>query len=668
MITLATISAVCAIISTIVSVAVTVVPLVATVGTVDALVELLNSNSAAVKGFDFAYTDLVSQAMVLFIRFMGYAQMLIVLCAFLCLIFNAFKLWAGPAEIKKIFIDNIYKTVIVVALVFIYPSLITKTYSLATEIGVDASGGHAYLMSNFANLAEKVTSIWKTYGSEAFQILKNEGVKSVDENFFLAFRKTGLTDAEIKQWFESRGFTYGANVSNDIQAKALTEASKKIKAYEATPSASETRRRMKQSLMIIDSLREILTDSEDGEVGVDKADRIKIMNMGEETLQTVFFNPYMTGTERLSISTMVKTALVIGEIASNGSLAGLEPDDEDEGMSWKDATESKSPNVFIKFIWWLFKAFLYKAILAVAVLFIMIEYALTLIEFYIVMGISTLLIPLFFIDATKQFATNILKTVFSYFIKILVSAMMCFFVMSLFIKMGTEMCGMEDLASYTVFLYFLFNIIIGCTLAKQAPKIASAVISGNPSLGIGDFVNEVRGAMHAGRSGIGVIKNFLGNTQRVANAGGSIAGKGSANLGAAGSAAWKSTLDTNDALKRESLSRNGDEKISRTERLGAATYAGIKSLGSSLNSMVGDWAFKKTHGGAERYRDKKSVNQVGQLFKDEHGNYRQANLKDIQDAARERSKDETYDAIKKYIKEKDDDKIERPASEEGPGK
>lgn len=75
---------------------------------------------------------------------------------------------------------------------------------------------------------------------------------------------------------------------------------------------------------------------------------------------------------------------------------------------FKVADFVKDNTTFLKWLGTIIKNFVFKIGLILAMIIIMIEYTLTVIEFFIVMAMSILLIPMFFLDATKSFATNIL--------------------------------------------------------------------------------------------------------------------------------------------------------------------------------------------------------------------------------------------------------------------
>lgn len=498
-----------------------------------------------IKGFDEGYVGISVQAIDMLGHFMQYAQYLIILCAFLALIFNAFKLWGGAAEIKKVFVDAIYKCVIVMALMIVYPQIVVKTVDLATTLGVEASGGQAAVENAFANLAVQVKNIWSVGTESLYNSLSENGAqKDEDGNIILSdsvlkvFMEAGLSQEEAKAWAEANGMKSGETKNGfwDRSAEAKKQKAAESAAKKSYKNSSKEQgfknnkkrvQYMKQSLAIIDSLAQVLVGA-DGQSLVGKEDsgisRIDILTMGDDALKKVFYNPYIGDSKRLSVSTLMKTAIVIQEIASSGALAPIDSvgdKDKDENSLTPEKVAKQSPRMVVSWLGHIIRFFMYKLMLVLAVLLVMIEYILSVIEFLIVAAVSSLLIPFYFIDATKQYAANILKTIFSYFLKIMVTTMMVFFTVTMYINMGSKMPSL-DLSSATSILYFAFTCMLGVILTKNCGKVASAVISGNPSLGMGDVMNEFRGigrmahmAQHMAQSAGNDIKKTAGAAQGV---------------------------------------------------------------------------------------------------------------------------------------------------------
>ena len=139
--------------------------------------------------------------------------------------------------------------------------------------------------------------------------------------------------------------------------------------------------------------------------------------------------------------------------------------------------ESKSPGIFTKWLGNIGIQLVYKLLLVISVIFIMIEYIITVLEFFIVAGLSALLIPFYFIDATKQFATNILKTIFTYAIKLITTITMVFFTLGMYINLGNFMLQRTELTALsTVFIYVIY-CVIGMALVKGTGGLAASIIS-----------------------------------------------------------------------------------------------------------------------------------------------------------------------------------------------
>ncbi len=461
------------------------------------------------KGFDEAYLGMAGQALEMLGHFLSYAQLLVSICAFLALIFNAFKLWASAIELKKFFVDAIYKCMIVMTLMLVYPQIVYKTIDIGTELGVEASGGYDSVNTAFSELAVKVQRIWDKGTEEFIRVLKDGGTRDANGNLVVSdiildeFTKTGLSKEEATQYLAKKGIVVGNSGAKGALWWQSDQKKIEKKAKDIFKSDAQMTRFMKQSLSIVDSLAEVLTGKTSSNISDGIADgslsRVDIMTQGKEALEKMFLNPYIDNTKRLSVGTMVKTAIIVQEIASSGALSSAETNENGTGVSLNQIAESDNPRLVVKLIGTFLKFVLYKIVLVLSVMIVMIEYILTIIEFMIVASVSALLIPFYFIDATKNFASNILKMIFTFFVKIIVSTMMTFFVMGLYIRMGTRMPSL-DLNSTTAILYYVFNCMIGVILAKSSGKLASAVISGNPSLGIGDVANEMRGMSHMAHS------------------------------------------------------------------------------------------------------------------------------------------------------------------------
>ena len=390
-------------------------------------------------------------------------------------------------------------------------------------------------------------------------------------------------------------------------------------------------------------------------------------------IKSVFYNPYVDGsTNRLSISTMMKTAIILSKACADGSMAPFEDyskyDDEATQRTIDDYFEGQSLPFVVKIIGKIAIFFAYNLGMVICTGLLMIEYAMAMIEFLLVGAISTLLIPFFFIDATKQFVSNLIRMIFNYFVKILVTTTMVFFVMGMYLNMAETMYT-RILSDSTTVLYYVFVLVLGIILSKNSGKVASAVVSGNPSLGLGDIANQMRGMTHAMHS----IEHTVEKTSRQMQAAAG-AGKKMGNTLATAGAANDSILDgkeaaslhTSDKLKANRMEMLGGsnsyagklqakadagEQLSDSEmydltnaqqeagaRFGtdlsdkaidnAAKQAGKDYEKQARSQFRNDWMYNKFTG-LDRASNNPGAVRVGQTFMDEKGDIKQANVFDV---------------------------------------
>lgn len=649
-------------------------------------------NITTTKNFDQPVTDMLEQCSLLLARFMDYIEVIIICCAMLCIIFNAFKLWSGTEQIKKAFVDVVYKCVIVIVISIVWPSVLAKTYTLATSIGAEAAGGSDAVKYCFAQVASNAQTVFTEGTSEFIAALSNGATKDkngnivISEKLLKSFTKCGLTEEEAKSWLSEKGIVTGDSGAKGVlwwkndAAKAETRAKKAMEKYTRTNTIetydisgnsivvadSNSKAYMKQCIIVLRSMSEILTGIPENAIG--QVDISKVLTMSKESLDSIFFNPFVSGSEtRLSISTMVKTALILSKAMADGSMAPFEdyskysPDEKQAVVS--NYLEHQDLPMITKLIGAIAKFFVYHLGMVVCTIFLLLEYSLTLIEFLLVGAVSTLLIPLFFIDATKQFASNLIKLIFSYFVKILVTTMMCFFVISMYLRMASTTQTMLYSDTITV-VYYCFVLFLGLILSKSSGKIASAVISGNPSLGLGDLVNEFRSMGHMMHAASHEVEKFGRDLQR--------AGKAIQNTGgiaATTGAAQDSVLEGQRVASRtvgEDLRKQRDSANSTVEGLekkrasgyvltdaendqlaaaqglvdmtdkqidATATQAGKDYAKQARKDFAKDWMYKNLTGMDSPNANSSNALRVGQQFFDGR-EWRTANWLDVQEAGK----------------------------------
>jgi type IV secretion system protein TrbL len=114
-----------------------------------------------------------------------------------------------------------------------------------------------------------------------------------------------------------------------------------------------------------------------------------------------------------------------------------------------------------------------------------------IIEYYVVSAVGMLLVPCVLFEGTREFAKKLLGLFAAYFVKIIVMSLAVFWAFSAFISMGNDIIGSNNPIGLLSFANFLFTCLLCWLVVREAPKIAQGLLSGSPSLGMGDFLQAV---------------------------------------------------------------------------------------------------------------------------------------------------------------------------------
>jgi type IV secretion system protein TrbL len=137
-------------------------------------------------------------------------------------------------------------------------------------------------------------------------------------------------------------------------------------------------------------------------------------------------------------------------------------------------------------------------IVAAGVIFVL-QYCMCIIEYYIMSAVGVLFIPCVLFEGTRGAAKKLLPLFASYFIKITVTSLCVFWAYSAFISMGNDIIGSNQPIGFLSFANFLFTTLLCWAVVVNGPKIASGILSGSPSLGMGDFLQAAGGAVMGAR-------------------------------------------------------------------------------------------------------------------------------------------------------------------------
>lgn len=592
---------------------------------------------------------------------------LVTLGCFLNIAFNCFKVWAGTQELRKLYVDVIYKSLLCIVVMNFYPSLQKGAFQVATYIGAKASGGFDRLSKSFVSannyMAEESKKMMKEllpliieYGSltaktangeqkvmtqdmlkylnhafildrqQVVQIMREKNIKMLDEveetvvdDIENGNGTTNMTTKRIKRTISGTSGEKEYGPSGEEMTLSLkdtnNDAQSRIKKVNEFKILEKYEKKMT-------ALSEIMTGYSPREMSDwSETERNTQLEKMFKDMASLEYNPWLKTingkqTTILAPSALWKTSVRLSDTLSTMAgyisktetkeqrqmaLTDMGIDDGDNNVN-SGAESSDDPNDDQKkfsnkgtFIWRGVRAFLvcitYWLVGFLVTMLVLVEYTMAVWEYALVTSLATLLIPFLFLDATKSFATNIIKIFLQYFAKIMVVTLAAFYSFYLLIEAGLYLYAsgaiLETMASIGVYVFCGFLSIV---FISGSEKIANILFTGTPQLSMGDIVQGVRDVGMAARGAQSLARmgaKGLGGLGKMAQGGvrgvQSIAAFGSG-LRQAGQSARDavtgSTGFTNDAQGQKMAGQAAGS--ARWAYVGAAVGQGLKDAATKL--------------------------------------------------------------------------------------
>lgn len=135
-------------------------------------------------------------------------------------------------------------------------------------------------------------------------------------------------------------------------------------------------------------------------------------------------------------------------------------------------------------------------------IFAMIQYMMTMFEYAIVTSIVIFYVPFYLADISKSIASKLFPIFWNFFIKLMVVTILMWFAIYQYINLASDQVSMAIPFSPTVFATTMFTILLSFIVTQNGPKVAQTIISGNPELSMGEFL-QAGGTMLAGGAVMG---------------------------------------------------------------------------------------------------------------------------------------------------------------------
>lgn len=400
------------------------------------------------------------------------------------LCWSAFKLINSRFTIRDFWWDTFYKWLLFILFMSVYPLLTVGISAVGNRIGIQAGKGKQAIIDSLTSMKQ-----------------------SIEQDLAVQEKWADELEVELNSRFESFTFettfgnsdnynSYIDSLTSEIGAAKFNSKAEKKKALELV---NEYREKNKFHSLFgartLQAIKDILVekhpDGTDGDVLTDSYIDLDIWLKNSDKSDSYYLSPSallrvaILGCQIMWEKNQIAYALTIDEI-----------DEEDinfmkKGFSKMSATMAHVPTMIMTMLCCL--------ILVACCIFALIQYVMTILEYTIVMGIGAFFIPFILFDGTKELPKKLVPVFTGFFIKMIVMTICLFFVFYLFIQETVDIMAENGGMNWVTFATICFTSLIALVLTQNAPKIAMTLLTGQPQLSMGEFVQAVGSAVMGGK-------------------------------------------------------------------------------------------------------------------------------------------------------------------------
>ena len=215
-----------------------------------------------------------------------------------------------------------------------------------------------------------------------------------------------------------------------------------------------------------------------------------------------------------------------------------------------------------------------------------IQYMMCLLEYTLIAGAAALLIPFMLFDGLTDMAQKIISTLFQQAMKLIFCVIIINFVIWCFFSLTEQCVGAVTGVSLQNFIYGFFLCLIGGAFMTNAPKLAVALMSGQPQMSMGEVAQMggayIGGAHLAARTGTRAAHLVTTASKMPGKAAHGVAhaGVGTAQWFSRGMGAAKGTYQA---------AKESGEKNPGFVATGAFFGQGMRDAGSSIKAGIKGW-------------------------------------------------------------------------------
>lgn len=520
------------------------------------------------------------------------------------LAWSGFKVAMSRMTVKDFWWDTIFKWVGYLLLLNLYPAIVIGIGGIAGEIGIKAGGAKDAIVSELKAMRSSIEADLATVNS--IEAGNDEDAKSrLDEH---SPQSLGNKDSYNDFVEKASGAIPGLKGGNRWDSNDMNR-----KLSEQRHDKSDDENKKFKSLFQAETFKAI-----NAILGDRNLDGTKIGDNTDTYISLDIFIKDADGNETfyLSPGALIRMTLLAANIMhSKNTSAFIQRNEEIDAAKLNPfVSAGRTIQSGMQFVLDGIVVWFCVIVLALCVIFALVQYIMTVIEFTIVAAVRVIFIPLLLFDGTKDIPKKLVPVFISFMVKMIVITLCLMFVYYLIIEFTINTITSDGFDIVWLLVDVAFNAVLSYVMTQNAPKIAQTILTGQPQLSMGEFVaaagtaaataggmkaasaNAVRGAVNTGTNiagEAGKINSARKNAARqVARLGGN---RKQGNMAAFKAMGAVATSDLKDRVKSgfEKFSKGHDsipgwDKVKQMAGLGGGGHgASGGSGGASAHGISG---------------------------------------------------------------------------------
>lgn len=463
------------------------------------------------------------------------------------LVWTSIRLINSRIDMRSAWWDTLSKWFIFLLLINFYWAGTNFISLLSNEVGLNAGSGKATIINNFTSLKNRI---------EAELKLQEKWANGLTD---LINAELGIELDYIEPGQDVYDYLWQLDGSDEVSSYKFSskqqkkEFNKKLEAYMKSMPDSENTIWSAQTLEALNSVL-IMTSADGGS----KTDLTDAYVTDKPELNIWLKDSDGNATTYFSSSAIFRIGILTSQIIWEKALMDITPETNEDGEV--EYSIKKNKKFSAKKIGTYIMAGICCVCIIAAVAFALIQYVMCILEFTIVQGIGAGFIPFYLFDGTKDIPKKLVPVFTGFAIKILVMVICLMFVINMYLTFAADQISPSSgNMGWPAFGECIFICLLSFILTSNAPKIAMTLLTGQPQLSMGEFVQAagafMGGAMAAKNLGKTAVSPAMAQAKKKAH-------DWSEQRGASASARQK----TEQSMKDKFASEHGIDTSTRAGR------------------------------------------------------------------------------------------------------